>query len=302
MSMTTQKLQSPLLPFAKQGSYAIGTDVRYLMLAHTGECKWAKRDGTHFAAFIDHFPPESIDWNGVLVFNDERMEDPAKVRLFGALMHHMPVVIGPRASHDEFIWAIKPQAEAMGGIMEIAAAEDDFRRRLDVAQRALVIRESDRLHPGNYNRHLAYPPGSAYCSTGQFWNASEAETPVSTSSDSFPGVTKATLFLRGNSGRLNAEKIRGLYKYTRKQIAVFIGVTGEAVRQNPEAESFQEKLKPFERIARLLTFNPKEDNFRRWLHSPNSELENNSPLDVIASRGPEVVDRLVEDILINRGR
>jgi len=116
-----------------------------------------------------------------------------------------------------------------------------------------------------------------------------------------PGVVAATRGLRSESGRLDADKIADLFGMRRVELARLAGVTAEAIRQTPDSPKLQPTLGLLERCARLLVLNPDKANFRAWLNTQNSELDDQTPLEAIRAGKTEMVADLVEDVLTNRG-
>ena len=63
-----------------------------------------------------------------------------------------------------------------------------------------------------------------------------------------------------------------------------------------DADSLQDALGFFERVARLRAVVPR-DRFLKWLRMPNAQLDGKSPLDLMANDERQVVVDLVEDML-----
>lgn len=118
-----------------------------------------------------------------------------------------------------------------------------------------------------------------------------------------PGVQIANRDLRSQkSGRLHADLIRGCFGLTRSEMAELVKVSAEALRQTPDSPNHREKFEVFEQIAALRTLLNNPGDFPKWLESPNSELENRSPISLIREGRGSVVADLVQDVLVNRGR
>lgn len=109
-------------------------------------------------------------------------------------------------------------------------------------------------------------------------------------------VLAATAALRAASGRISAKKIAAAFGLSLSELASLLGRSRQAVSKTPDAESLQEGLAPFARVAGLRTVLSDED-FRAWLHVPNEALDGRSPWMVIRSGASEVVAELVEDML-----
>jgi hypothetical protein len=228
----------------------------------------------------------------------------------------IPVMIGPRAkSVQRLIWEMKPGVEAAGGIFEIATDDSDFKQRLAAVVRAASLRclkreaFSQAYHAFRasipFAAEEAWTPASAqgfvlWCET---MRARTEKSPAEPSLTTLPGVKAATHDLRhAASGRLDGELIRECFGLKRTELAKLLGVTAEALRQTPDSPKHQETFALFERIAALRALLADPADFAKWLQSPNAELENLKPGDLVrAGRGAVVAD-LVQDILTNRGR
>jgi hypothetical protein len=80
------------------------------------------------------------------------------------------------------------------------------------------------------------------------------------------------------------------------QLANWLGRTRQAVSKTPDADSLQNGLGFFERVARLRAA-VQQDAFLKWLRMPNSELDQKRPLDLLAGGERQVVADLVDDML-----
>ncbi len=126
--------------------------------------------------------------------------------------------------------------------------------------------------------------------------------PAESSLATLPGVKAATHDLRHVvSGRLDGELIRDCFGLKRTELANLLGVTAEALRQTPDSPKHQETFALFERIAALRALLADPADFAKWLQSPNAELENLKPGELIHDGRATVVADLVQDILTNRG-
>ena len=109
-------------------------------------------------------------------------------------------------------------------------------------------------------------------------------------------VVKATAGLRGASGRLEAGRVAQALNLKVAELASLMGRSRQTVSKTPDAESLQEPLHEFEKIARLLSvLSPKD--FRAWLNLQNAQLENRSPLQAIRAGRVGPVADLAEDML-----
>lgn len=80
------------------------------------------------------------------------------------------------------------------------------------------------------------------------------------------------------------------------ELAGLIGKSRQSVSKTEDAESSQESLAPFARIARLRAV-LSDDDFRVWLNLPNDALDGITPLAMIRGGGSDVVADLAEDML-----
>jgi hypothetical protein len=109
-------------------------------------------------------------------------------------------------------------------------------------------------------------------------------------------VIDATQDLRVKSGKLSAINVASAFGLSVAELAAVIGRTRQAASKTPDADSLQPLLQPFERVARLRAV-LSEDDFRKWLHLPNDQLENRAPLKVIREGNVKVIADLAEDML-----
>lgn len=66
--------------------------------------------------------------------------------------------------------------------------------------------------------------------------------------------------------------------------------------KTPDADSLQNQLGFFERVARLRAVVPAE-RFLKWLRMPNAQLAGDAPLQLMANGDRQVVVDFVEDLL-----
>lgn len=268
--------------------------VKYFTISHHGyyEAHVSGRNVVQQEELIQ-LPLQGKGAGYILLYDHDTIADWAKALLASAALSHFPVVAGPKAKHLKFLWELKPQVDARGGILEIATGSPDFLARLDsVSKAAYLVAGADYVFDcRNHSRLTAEAKSIA---------PGLAPAPMS-ALDSLPGIIHAVQILRDEDGQLDANKIAELFGYTRKVLATLVGVHPETMRATPASAKLQPKLVPFEKIARLLVFNPDPANFRKWLHSPNTELGGTAPADLIAIKGPEPITLLVENLLVNRG-
>lgn len=120
--------------------------------------------------------------------------------------------------------------------------------------------------------------------------------PRSSPLDQVKKVMKATVKLRGPSGRLSATAVAEAFGVSQSKLAEWLGRTRQAVSKTPEAESLQHALSFYERAARLLSRVSAED-FKKWLRMANAHLDQRKPLDLLAKGEGQVVADLVDDML-----
>src|SRR5260370_41622067 len=109
-------------------------------------------------------------------------------------------------------------------------------------------------------------------------------------------VVKATEDLRVKSGNLSAAAIAFNFGVSLNQLARWLGRTRQALSKTPDADSLQDELAFFERVARLRAAVPR-DRFLKWLRMPHAELDDKQPLELMATGERQVVADLVGDIL-----
>ncbi len=114
--------------------------------------------------------------------------------------------------------------------------------------------------------------------------------------DSVKEVVRSTGRLRGPHGKLSAKAIAKLYGISLAQLAAWLERSRQTVSRTPDADSIQDQLGFFERVARLLTVLA-EDDFRRWLRMPNPNLNHEAPLAWLAQKRWQPLADLVDDML-----
>ena len=109
-------------------------------------------------------------------------------------------------------------------------------------------------------------------------------------------VVKATEDLRVASGNLSAAEIARAFGVSLNQLARWLGRTRQSLSKTPDADSLQDELAFFERVARLRAV-VASDGFLKWLRMSNPELDDAAPLDLLASGERQVVADFVDDML-----
>ena len=98
---------------------------------------------------------------------------------------------------------------------------------------------------------------------------------------------------------LSAKLISDLYEISTTQLARWLGKTKQTLFKTPDADSVQAGLEYFERIARLRVAMSEAD-FRKWLRTPNSLLDDKTPLELIFNGKGQIVADLVADMITGR--
>ena len=114
--------------------------------------------------------------------------------------------------------------------------------------------------------------------------------------DQVKEVVKATEDLREANGNLSAASVASVFGISLNQLAGWLNRTRQALSKTPDADSLQNELAFFERTARLRAVVPKE-GFQKWLRMANPELDDKTPLALLANGEWQVVADLVDDML-----
>jgi hypothetical protein len=115
--------------------------------------------------------------------------------------------------------------------------------------------------------------------------------------DKVKAVLEATADLRGANGNLSAVRVAKLFGVSVSQLASWLGRTKQAVSKTPDADSLQDALGYFERVARLRMITKDDGEFRKWLRTPHELLDKAAPLEVLAKGEWQVMADYVEDAL-----
>jgi CheY-like chemotaxis protein len=100
-----------------------------------------------------------------------------------------------------------------------------------------------------------------------------------------------------NSGRLDARQVSDLFAIPLNRLATALGADSAAVYKTPDAPSLQPRLLLYERIARsLLRLVGSQEGLRIWLNTPEPDLDNEVPRDLILNGEGEVVVELLQDM------
>jgi hypothetical protein len=115
--------------------------------------------------------------------------------------------------------------------------------------------------------------------------------------DQMKAVMESTSDLREANGNLSAARMARLFGVSLGQLAGWLGRTKQAVSKTPDADSLQEPLGYFERVARLRMITNGDPNFRKWLRTSHELLDNAPPLELLAKREWQTLADYVENIL-----
>jgi hypothetical protein len=115
--------------------------------------------------------------------------------------------------------------------------------------------------------------------------------------DKVKAVTETTADLREANGNLSARRVAKVFGVSLSQLAGWLGRTKQAVSKTPDADSLQEALGHFERVARLRLITKNDPEFRKWLRTRHELLDNASPLELMAKGQWQVAADYVEDAI-----
>lgn len=102
-----------------------------------------------------------------------------------------------------------------------------------------------------------------------------------------------------HSGRLDARRIAAFFGLAPARFAKILGRSPQAMHKTPDAESLQRPLAVFARIATsLISAFAGREQARMWLHSPNPDLDEARPIELVELQKAEVVADLLEDALL----
>ena len=114
--------------------------------------------------------------------------------------------------------------------------------------------------------------------------------------DKMTKVLEATKDVRTSKGKLSAELLAALYGVTLAELARWLGRTKQSISKTPDADSLQNDLEYFERIARLRVGWSDED-FRKWLRMPSELFDGESPIGLIAKGKWQLLADFVADMV-----
>lgn len=100
--------------------------------------------------------------------------------------------------------------------------------------------------------------------------------------DQVKSVLEATADLREANGNLSAVRVAKLFGVSVSQLAGWLGRSKQAVSKTPDADSLQDALGYFERVARLRLLTKSDTEFRKWLRMPHPDVDGKNPLELLA--------------------
>jgi Protein of unknown function (DUF2384) len=116
-----------------------------------------------------------------------------------------------------------------------------------------------------------------------------------------PDTDSTKLLFNPKSQRLDLKRVAKLFGLTVRRLAGIISVPPSTADKTPDSKVIHEKLLPFERIARgLAELDDDQDTFRRWLNTPNPELSDLTPLQVIEKGKADAVADMVSSALLGQ--
>ena len=100
------------------------------------------------------------------------------------------------------------------------------------------------------------------------------------------------------TGRVDAQKVADHLGVPLKRLAEGLGLNYKTAHRNPDAESFQETLRPVKRSLEILDeFFRKPELVRAWLHTPHPDLDGSTALETILGNRAEAVCTILENAL-----
>ena len=115
--------------------------------------------------------------------------------------------------------------------------------------------------------------------------------------DQWKNVVDATKDLRVANGNLSAERVAKLFGISLSQLAGWLGRSKQTVSKTPDADSLQNALGYFERVARLRLAMESDAEIRKWLRMPHPDIDGKSPLELMANGQWQALADFVDDIL-----
>lgn len=111
------------------------------------------------------------------------------------------------------------------------------------------------------------------------------------------GIREATANLREPNGNLSAARVSQLFGVSLTQLAQWLGRTKQSISKTPDADSLQDPLGYFERVARLRLITKTDAEFRKWIRHPDPDLDAKNPMELLARGEWQAIADWVDDIL-----
>ena len=115
--------------------------------------------------------------------------------------------------------------------------------------------------------------------------------------DKMKAVLEATADLREANGNLSAVRVANVFGVSVSQLAGWLGRTKQAVSKTPDADSLQDALGYFERVARLRMITKDDALFCKWLLTPHPEVVGKNPLELLERGEWQALADFADDIL-----
>ena len=115
--------------------------------------------------------------------------------------------------------------------------------------------------------------------------------------DQIKSIVSASSDLRVENGNLSAQAIASVFGLSLNALAKILGRTRQALTKTPDADSLQNELGFFERIARFRTVLADDAEFRKWLRMTQAELDGETPFRWIERKRWQALADMVDDML-----
>lgn len=109
-------------------------------------------------------------------------------------------------------------------------------------------------------------------------------------------LVAATEDLREPQGNISAKAVAKVFGVSVNQLADWLGRSRQSLAKTPAADSLQNDLAFFERVARVRAVMPAA-RFQKWIRMRHHALDGKSPLELLAEGEGQVVADFVDDML-----
>lgn len=277
---------------------------------------WARHLNAHAASWSDvvgHSPP-----GGVLVLILNSVKD----LLFGGLGNHLTEWLTRDAYPGHLVWLFRDKKQELSGLADTlnkfpylcSASEFTWSSsRLEESVMEAVVKYAVQRNQQNCltaarqpvvmydHRDLQAVALQLQDVTVRLQRlAQQQSTAAQSSPDPLADVKEvmaATAILHASSGRLSATQTAEVFGLSVAKLGKVIERSRQSLTQTPDAESLQEALRPFERIARLRAVLHGE-KFLAWLNRANQHLDGHTPIGLIKEGRAKIVADLAEDMLL----